>query len=136
MGSLTESVGITGDIFKGYNAKSDGATFIREGDGVMALNTNDSMGALASTRVSTKDIRALVHQFISEMVQDRLTDIKAAETVSGELARRVEVAVKAAGPRIEREVEASIKEAVRARVQAEVEAMDIGVRVTIQQKAV
>lgn len=116
-----------------YNTKSEGATFVRQGDDVMAHNTADTIGALTTTRVSTKDIRELVHKYLTDLVRIRVDALDANRIIADELERRVAVAVKNAAPRMERMIEESIASAVRERAREVVNNLKIDACVVVQQ---
>jgi hypothetical protein len=116
-----------------YNTKSEGATFVRQGDDVMAHNTADTIGALTTTRVSTKDIRELVHKYLTDLVRIRVDALDANRIIADELERRVAVAVKNAAPRMERMIEESIASAVLERAREVVNNLKIDACVVVQQ---
>lgn len=118
-----------------YDPKSEAATFMEDGDGIKLLNTPTSMGALRQCRITTKELRSMVDEFMRELVNNRLDELHAADVVSKELDRRIDVALKAVLPRIEREVEAAAKAAVLERVKAAVASLRICVSVTITEGA-
>jgi len=83
--------------------------------------------------VSTKDIRELVHKYLTDMVQIRVDKLDANKIIADELERRVAVAVKNAAPRIERMIEESIASAVRERAREIVNNLKIDACVVVQQ---
>lgn len=134
MGAELERVPMSHMQQQAQDMKATAATFVRDGDGVRMPDTAESRGAMAKCRVDVKDMRELVDSALREYVQNRLDELHADAVVTRELGRRVEVAIKTAMPRIEREVEAAAKVAVVDRVKAIVASLDINLTVTIKER--
>ena len=71
-----------------YDPKSEAATFMEGRRRHQAAQYAHQHGALRQCRITTKELRSMVDEFMRELVNNRLDELHAADVVSKELDRR------------------------------------------------